>query len=425
MSTRVPVPRATIFAAGLLLPVSASPIRDGALLVEDGRIVSIGPLSEIGRENPGVEVRYFPHYTIVPGAVNVHAHLGFRRGDEPEGGSFSRWMTELISRLPEKATWTPEAARNSAREALQAGTTFMAESSLYGECLPQLAESGLAGRVYAEFLPFEFGSPEEAVNSIEKRVLELREGLPPRVGVEVSVHAPYTVDPQSARLAAWRVRERGERLAIHLSESPEEYEFVSKGTGFLADIFTRLVRVGWEGQGVSPVRYAESLGLLWRGTLAAHLATGVSEEDIEILARTGVAAAHCPRSNEYLGCGVSPVPEMLARGVRVGMGTDGLWSSPSMNVFEEALFAANLHGFDGETSLMLATLDGARALGIEGETGSLEVGKWADFAVVEAAPADPGRSPEMEVLEAAAGGGVVATVVGGDPVYNLLEDGVG
>jgi 5-methylthioadenosine/S-adenosylhomocysteine deaminase len=107
------------------------------------------------------------------------------------------------------------------------------------------------------------------------------------------------------------------------------------------------------------------------------------------------------------------------------MGTDGLWSSPSMNVFEETLFAANLHGFDGETSLMLATLDGARALGIEGETGSLEVGKWADFAVIEAAPGDSGRSPEMEVLEAAAGGGVVATAVSGDPVYNLLEDGVG
>jgi cytosine/adenosine deaminase-related metal-dependent hydrolase len=425
LSTRVPVPRSTIFAAGLLLPVSAPPIRDGALLVEDGRIVSGGPLSEIGGENPGVEVRYFPHHTIVPGAVNVHAHLGFRRGDEPKGGSFSRWMTELISRLPEKATWTPEAACNSAREALQAGTTFMAESSLYGECLPQLAESGLAGTVYAEFLPFEFESPEEAVDSIEKRVLELREGLPPRVGVEVSVHAPYTVDPQSARLAARRVRERGERLAIHLSESPEEHEFVSKGTGFLADIYARLVRLDWEGEGVSPVRYAESLGLLWQGTIAAHLATGVSEEDIEILARAGVAAAHCPRSNEYLGCGVSPVPEMLARGVRVGMGTDGLWSSPSMNVFEETLFAANLHGFDGETSLMLATLDGARALGIEGETGSLEVGKWADFAVIEAAPGGSGRSPEMEVLEAAAGGGVVATAVSGDPVYNLLEDGVG
>lgn len=415
--------RPGIFAADLVLPVSSPPIRDGALLVENGRIAAVGSLWGIRHDNPGVEVRHFSRCAIIPGAVNTHAHLGFRRGDAPEGGSFSRWRTELISRLPEKAAWTPEAARNSAREATESGTTFMAESSPYGECLPALAESGLVGTAYAEFLPFEFGSPEEAVDSIEKRVLDLREGLSPRVGVEVSVHAPYTVDPESARLAAQRVRERGGRLSTHLSESPEEVAFVSEGTGFLADTFARFAQVGWDGEGVSPVRYAESIGLLWPGAIAAHLATGVSEEDIEVLALTGVAAAHCPRSNEYLGCGVSPVPEMLRRGVRVGMGTDGLWSSPSMNLFEETLFATKLHGFDGETGLRLATLEGARALGVECETGSLEVGKWADFAVVEAVPDEAGEVPEIEVLEAAADGGVAATVVGGDLIYDRIEDG--
>jgi cytosine/adenosine deaminase-related metal-dependent hydrolase len=167
-----------IFAANLVLPVSAPPINNGALLVQDGRIAAIGSLEELRRENPGVEARYFPRHTIVPGAVNAHAHLGFRRGDEPEGGSFSRWMTELISRLPEKAAWTPEAAMNSAQEAIEAGTTFVAESSLYGECLPQLADSGLAGRAYAEFLPFEFDSPEGAVEFIEEKVRSLRKGLP-------------------------------------------------------------------------------------------------------------------------------------------------------------------------------------------------------------------------------------------------------
>jgi 5-methylthioadenosine/S-adenosylhomocysteine deaminase len=103
------------------------------------------------------------------------------------------------------------------------------------------------------------------------------------------------------------------------------------------------------------------------------------------------------------------------------MGTDGLWSSPSMNLFEETLFAAKLHGFDGETGLKLATLFGARALGVEEETGSLEAGKWADFAVVEAAPSGASESPEMEILEAAAAGEVAATVVGGKLVHNRLS----
>jgi cytosine/adenosine deaminase-related metal-dependent hydrolase len=89
-----------------------------------------------------------------------------------------------------------------------------------------------------------------------------------------------------------------------------------------------------------------------------------------------------------------------------------------MNLFEETLLAVKVHGFDGATGLGLATLEGARALGIEAETGSLEVGKWADFAVIEAVPDESGRSPEMEILEAAAGGGVAATAVGGVIIYN-------
>src|SRR3712207_413011 len=220
----------TIFAAGLALPVSAPAIREGAVLVSDGRIAAVGTLEELGQANPDAELRYFPHGTIVPGAVNAHAHLGFRRGDAPEGGSFSGWLAGLIERLPEKESWTAEAARASAREAIEAGTTFMAESSPYGECLPQFAESGLAGIVYAEFFPHEIGTPEEAVEFIIDKVRSLREGLPQRVDAQMSVHSPYTVDPESSRLAARRTRELGWRLAIHLSESPEEVEFVRKGT---------------------------------------------------------------------------------------------------------------------------------------------------------------------------------------------------
>ncbi|CAN5596366.1 amidohydrolase family protein [soil metagenome] len=405
-----------IFAADLILPVSAPAIPDGAVLVRDGRIASVGRLDEATAESPDAEVRSFPDSAIIPGAVNAHAHLGFRREDAPEGGAFSGWLSRLIERLPEKESWTPEAARNSAQEAVEAGTTFMAESSPYGECLPALAESGMAGAVHAEFFPHEVGTPEEVVEFVVGKAGELREGLPDRVDAQLSVHSPYTVDPESSRLVARRTRELGERLAIHLSESPEEVEFVREGTGGLADIFGNNE---WGGVGVSPVRYAQDIELLAPQTIAAHLATGVSDDDIETLARTDTAVAHCPRSNYFLGCDVSPVPQMLERGIRVGMGTDGLWSSLSMNLFEETLFAVELHGFDGATGLRLATLEGARALGVDDEIGSLETGKWADFAVVEASTG--GEDPEREILEAAAGGSVVATVVGGDLIYNQVE----
>ena len=402
-----------IFAAETLYPVLAPPIRDGAVLVSDGRVSAVGTLEEMRREAQDAEVRKFDGCAIVPGAVNTHAHLGFRLRDKPEGGTFAGWLSKLVERLPEKESWTAEAARDSANEALAAGTTYMAESSPYGECLPQLAESGMAGAVYAEFFPRDIGTPEEAVEFITGKVRELRIGLPERVEAYVSVHSVYTVDPESARSAAHRTREMGERLAIHLSESPEEVEFIRDGTGGLCDIFSSN---DWGGVGTSPVRYAESIDLLAPQTIAAHVATGISDDDIEILARTGVAAAHCPRSNDYLGCEVSPVPKMMEHGVRVGIGTDGLWSSPSMNLFEETLFAVRLHGFDGATGLRLATLEGARALDIEHEIGSVEPGKWADLAVIEASGA--GEDPEREILESAAGDGVVATVVSGDLRYN-------
>ncbi len=412
------MPENGIFAAGTVMPVSAPPIPEGAVLVEDGKVAAVGSIAELRRENPDAPVRSFPGSTIIPGAVNAHAHLGFRTKDAPPGGTFSGWLTKLIERLPEKEAWTAEAARDSAREAVEAGTTLMAESSPYGECLPQFAESGMAGAVYAEFFPGDYdgAEPGEIVEAIIATVKGMNDGLPERVHARVSVHAPYTVDPESSRIAARRTREMGWTLAYHLSESPEEVEFIREGTGGLADIFGRNA---WGGVGVSPVRYAEGIELLAPETIAAHLATGVGEEEMEILARSGVAAAHCPRSNESLGCGVSPVPEMLRRGVRVGMGTDGLWSSPSMNVFEETMAAVRLHGFDGATGLRLATLEGARVLGAEHEAGSLEPGKWADFVVVEGGPEGP--DAELAVLEAAAGGGVAMTVAGGDVIYNRTE----
>ncbi|MDN5696903.1 MAG: amidohydrolase family protein, partial [Rubrobacter sp.] len=305
---------------------------------------------------------------------------------------------------------------DSAREAVEAGTTYMAESSPYGECLPQLAESGMAGMIFAEFFPVEFDSPEESADFISRKVEELRRGIPERLGAHASVHAPYTIHPTAARLVARRAAKRGDPLAIHLSESREEVEFFREGTGLL----TELGGAEWAGQGISPVAYAENTGLLGPRTIAAHVATGVSDEDLDILARTDTAVVHCPRSNRNLGCGTARVPEMLQRGIRVGMGTDGLWSSDDMSLWAETLAAAELHGFNGTLSLELATIRGARALGVEDEIGTLEAGKRADLTIIENAP-DGSPDVGREVLETAASGGVSATVVSGRLIYNRID----
>ena len=412
-----------IYSAMMVLPVSSTGIRDGAVLVgDDGRILAVDLLVNLRRDYPTAEVFYFPRGTIIPGAVNTHAHLGFRREGAPEAGSFSQWLEGLIERLPEKESWTAKAAENSAQEAIEAGTTYMAESSPYGECLPQLAASGMAGAVFAEFFPGDIGTPEESADYIAEKVLSLREVLPQRVDAQVSVHGPYTVDPEAARIAARRTKRNDEPLAIHLSESPEEVEFVRRGTGPLTNIFPH---ADWAGQGISPVAYAEKAELLGPRTIAAHLATGVSEEDLDILARTNTAVAHCPRSNRNLGCGIAPISSMIEKGIRVGIGTDGLWSGDDMNLWGETRVAAETHRFDNRLSLELATLRGAQALRLGEEIGSIEPGKWADLAIVEVDESRIGEDDgkfEREVLEAAAEGNFAMTIVGGSVVYESSRE---
>ena len=144
---------------------------------------------------------------MIPGAVNAHAHLGFRRKDAPEGGTFSGWLGRLIERLPEKEAWTAEAARDSAREAVEAGTTYMAESSPYGECLPQLAESGMAGTVFAEFFPHEIGTPEEAVEFIVGKAQRTAEKVCPSAWMRGSACILRT--PWIPNRRVWRRGGRG------------------------------------------------------------------------------------------------------------------------------------------------------------------------------------------------------------------------
>src|SRR5918995_6099104 len=141
----MPEGQPVIFAGGTLMPVSSPPIRDGAVLVEDGRISSVGPLSLVGSENPDAEIRFFPNYALIPGAVNAHSHLGFRRKDRPEGGTFAGWLSKLIERLPEKESWGAEAARDSAREAVEAGGRDIYGGSPHGGRAPPPPPSGGAG----------------------------------------------------------------------------------------------------------------------------------------------------------------------------------------------------------------------------------------------------------------------------------------
>jgi 5-methylthioadenosine/S-adenosylhomocysteine deaminase len=214
----------------------------------------------------------------------------------------------------------------------------------------------------------------------------------------------------------------GVPVATHLSESAHEDAYVRDGSGPWSELAGILV----EPLGTSGVRALAERGLLDARVIAAHCVT-VEPEEIALLAAHDVAVAHCPRSNGYLGCGVAPLAELLAAGVRVCVATDSPASTPSFDMFEElraAVTSARARERDAAAlsareALELATLGGARALGLEDDTGSLVPGKWADLVVLslEGSPLDPVEDPATAVVLGGSPDRVLATLVGGEERY--------
>jgi 5-methylthioadenosine/S-adenosylhomocysteine deaminase len=213
------------------------------------------------------------------------------------------------------------------------------------------------------------------------------------IDVGVFPHAPYTVSANHYRAIAEMARERGIKMATHLAESRSESVYIKSGTGVLA--LDLREKVGWdsisrEPFGVTPIKYLQQWDVYGPDFLAVHC-VNAKEKDIDILAKNDVAIAHCPKSNAKLGCGVAPLPEFIKAGLRVGLGTDSPASANIMDIFGEMRTAIFLHRamsrdasvLEASQCVHMATIGGARALGMDDKVGTLEAGKEADIIVVD------------------------------------------
>lgn len=313
----------------------------------------------------------------MPGLVNCHTHLELTHlaGRNPEA-DFTAW----IRRIRELKESTPPgefaaAASSGLRACWAAGVTTVADTGSTGAALRALAELGGRGIMYQEV----FG-PDPAL--VDRSMDELRAALAalgplasPDRRLGLSPHAPYTVSEPLYRAVASLARERGLPLAMHLAESVAETRFVRDGTGPFAEAH-RARGIPVAARQRSPVRYLADRGLLTADSLCIHCVQ-LDGPDIALLAATGAAVAHCPRSNSAHGHGRAPFAALRAAGVRVGLGTDSVVSVGDSDLWAEADAA----GLSGDDALRALTLDGARALNWDREVGSLEVGKAGDIAV--------------------------------------------
>jgi cytosine/adenosine deaminase-related metal-dependent hydrolase len=395
-------------SADWVVTMDGAPLRGGAVVIDgDGRIAEVAEAQ--GRSATAQTV-------LMPGLVNAHSHLELTGlGGKVTEDDFPAWIAHLVRLWRERQpSEYLDAARQGVRDSWAMGVTTVADCGATGSVLQALAELGGSGIAYHEV----FGPAEEqadaALEAWALRLKELRRFETPRVRLGASPHAPYTVSGPLYRMAVAHARKEGLPIAVHVAESPLETAFVRDGAGGFAES-QRGRGMRPEPRGKSPVAWLDQHGVFGPDVVAIHCCT-VDGDDIDLLARQGAAVAHCPRSNRRHHRIDAPLAQLLAAGLRVGVGTDSVASVSPLDPMAEAREARRLGGLSAEEALALVTMGAARAIGLGGEVGSLAEGKWGDVIALTVPACD---TPEQlfEAILASGAADLLFTTVGGREVW--------
>ena len=389
-------------------------LSDATLCVKDGRIAYIG-----GAE--GAPQDFAPERTIdakgnllMPGFVNAHTHLPMTlfRGYANDL-NLQDWLFGNIIPLEDKLTAEDVylGAMVGAAEMLLSGTTCFLDMYDFADTIAAAVEKSGLRAVLCQGMAGDGGNMQKIAKA--KEICQRFQGAAGgRITTMISPHAEYTCSEEFLLACQDAAQELGVGIHVHASETAKE------------------VRECMERHnGLSPIRYFDKLGLITDKTVLAHC-VAIDSGDLETLAARGAHVAHNPGSNMKLASGFAPVPALLRGGVNVALGTDGASSNNNLDMWEEMALCALMHkGFSGDPkaipakkALRMATIDGARALGLEDETGSLEVGKKADLILVDTQ--GPRYYPRGEMVNhivyAGHAADVKMTMVEG---HILMEDG--
>jgi len=385
-------------------------IPNGAIAIEGSDIVAVDGTDAIQRRFRGTDTIDATEQVVLPGLVNTHTHapMVLFRG-LADDLALMEWLTKYI--FPAEArTVSPEFVRAGTRlaalEMIQSGTTTYADMYYFEEEIAKDTRAaglrGVLGQTIIQFPVADARTPAEGLTRAEAFINAFKGDA--LITPAVAPHAAYTLDGTTLMAARDLARRHGVPTLIHLAETQDE------------------VRTIQERFMTSPVGYLDRLGFLGPGVLAAH-GVWVSDADIAVLRERGVGVAHNPESNMKLASGTAPVPRYLDAGVALGLGTDGAASNNDLDMFEAmrvASFLQKVHTGDprvvgAPVALEMATMGGARALGMASQIGSLEPGKRADVIVVAmtAARQTPMYDPVSHLVYTTRGDDVRTTIVNG------------
>ena len=353
-------------------------VENGAVAIQADRIVAVGSRSEIDRQYQARQRLDRPDALIAPGLINTHTHapMVLLRGIADDL-RLQDWLEKYIFPAESKNV-TPEFVRWGTRlaclEMLLSGTTTFADMYYFEDVVAETSKEcgmrGVLGETIIGFPSPDSKTPADALRYAERFLNRFRND--PLITPSIAPHAIYTNSDETLKQARELANRFRAPLLIHLSETKRENDETAAK------------------RGQTPAATLDSLGIFGGRTLAAH-AVWVDDADLKILRERNVGVAHCPSSNMKLASGTAPVTKMLALDVAVGLGTDGpAGSNNDLNLFEEMdlasklqkLVTSNPEAVPARAALEMATIRGARALGLEKETGSLETGKRADLITV-------------------------------------------
>jgi 5-methylthioadenosine/S-adenosylhomocysteine deaminase len=351
---------------------------------------------------------------ILPGLINSHTHaaMSLFRGladDLP----LMEWLHNYIFPVEGKmdADFVRVGTLLACAEMILSGTTTFCDMYLFEEEVARVAkETGMrsvVGEVIYDFPSPNYGTLEKGF--IYTEALIERWEKDPLINIAVEPHSLFTCGEELLRKANDLALKKGVPLILHLAETKEEVNEIEKRFG------------------KRPVQHLKDLGLLGSHLIVDHC-VHINKSEIELLAENNVCIVHNPESNMKLASGIAPVPDMKAKGITVGLGTDGCASNNNLDLFGEMDMAAKLHKvnnldptvMNAQTLVEMATIDGAKVLGLEKITGSLEVGKRADLIVIDTNKPHlvPMYNPYSHLVYAASGHDVTHSIIDGNIVMD-------
>lgn len=384
----------------------------GFIAIDGEKIVTMGDMSQSGEICAHEEIDACEKI-VMPGLINTHSHapMSIYRGiadDLP----LQEWLNDHI--FPIEAQFTnicnvEIGAKLSIVEMIKSGTTTFADMYYFEHRIAEICrEMGIRAMLSEAILDFptpDFTSPDQSFAYCEELIQQYKDD--PLVQIQIGPHAPYTCSDKTLMRARKIANRYNTTCHIHLSETENE-----RATSI-------------SSLGKSPVEHLEEIGFLEGKTLAAHCVK-VSSNDIEILYKNGVGVSHNISSNLKLSSGISPINEMLKRGLKPSLGTDSAASNNNLDMFGEMKMAALVHKatcndptvLDAKTILQMATINGARCVDKESQIGSLEVGKLADLIVVDTHQAhmQPMYNEQSQLVYAAQGNDVEMVIINGKVV---------